>query len=72
VFLLLTGNSRYKQELIEKFSAFVEEKNGKFLGMLFVRRGRIYWQKTPDEVNQEVRDALQIRKNMWPAGANVN
>ncbi len=72
VFLLLTGNSRYKQELIDKFSALVEEKNGEFLGMLFVRRGRIYWQKTPDEVNKEVRDALELRHNNWPVTANAD
>ena len=23
------------------------------------RRGRIYWQKTPDEVHEEVREALE-------------
>jgi hypothetical protein len=66
VFLLTTGNSRLKEELIEKFSALVEAKNGKFLGKLFIRRGRIYWQKTPGEVNEEVRDALDARQKMWP------
>ncbi len=71
VFLLVTGNSRYKEELIGKFSTLVEKKKGKFLGMLFVRRGRIYWQKTSDEVNEEVRDALQVRHKIWPVTANV-
>jgi len=66
VFLLTTGNSRLKEELIEKFGTLVEEKNGKFLGKLFIRRGRIYWQKTPDEVNEEVRDALDARQKIWP------
>ena len=70
VFLLLTGNSRLKEELIGKFSTFVEEKNGKFLGKLFIRRGRIYWQKTPDDVIEEVRDALDARQKMWPVAAN--
>ena len=45
VFLLLTGNSRLKEELIDKFGKLVEKKNGRFLGKLFFRRGRIYWQK---------------------------
>jgi len=70
VFLLMTGNSRLKEELIGKFGTLVEEKNGKFLGSLFIRRGRIYWQKTPEEVNQEVRDALDARLRMWPMTAN--
>jgi flavodoxin len=67
VFMLTTGNSRLKEEFIEKFSALVEAKNGKFLGKLFIRRGRIYWQKTPGKVNEEVRDALDARQKMWPA-----
>jgi hypothetical protein len=70
VFLLMTGNSRLKEELIGKFSTLVEEKNGKFLGSLFIRRGRIYWQKTPDEVNAEVRGALGARQRMWSVTAN--
>ncbi len=65
VFLLMTGNSRFKEELIGKFGALVEKKNGKFLETLFVRRGRIYWQKTPDELNEEVRAALEARRRMW-------
>ena len=72
VFLLLTGNSRLKEELINKFSILVEEKNGKFLGRLFIRRGRIYWQKTPDEVNEEVREALGTILRLWPMTANTD
>ena len=66
VFLLMTGNSRLKEKLIGKFAKLVEEKNGRFLDTLFIRRGRIYWQKTPDEVNEEVREALDSRRGMWP------
>ena len=65
VFLVLTGNSRLKEELTGKFGSLVEEKNGRFLDTLFIRRGRIYWQKTPDEVNAEVREALDARREMW-------
>ncbi len=66
VFLIMTGNSRLKQELTGKFSTLVEEKNGRFLDTLFIQRGRIYWRKTPDEVNGEVRDALEARQRIWP------
>ena len=72
VFLLLTGNSRLKEDLIKKFSILVEEKNGKFLGKLFIRRGRIYWQKTPDDVNEEVREALGTSLRLWPTTANAD
>ena len=70
VFLLMTGNSRLKEELIGKFGTLVEEKQGKFLGSLFIRRGRIYWQKTSVEVKEEVREALKARQKMWPVTAN--
>jgi len=59
VFLMMTGNSRYKEQFIEKFAATVKNKNGNFLDMLFVRRGRIFWQKTPEEVNLEIKEALE-------------
>ena len=66
VFLMMTGNSRLKAELIDKFDALVEKNNGKFLDTLFIQRGRIYWQKTPNEVNEEVRQALESRNSIWP------
>ena len=67
VFLLMTGNSRLKEEFIVKFSELVKTKNGRFLGKVFIRRGRIYWQKTPKRVNEEVRSALKARRDIWPA-----
>ena len=66
---MMTGNSRLKKRFIDKFGSLVEEKNGKFLGSLFIRRGRIYWQKTPAEVAVEVRGALAARQGMWPVRA---
>ncbi len=65
VLLMMTGNSRYKEQAIHKFAALVNKQNGEFLEMLFIRRGRIFWQKTPDEINQEIRKALEGRKAMW-------
>jgi len=65
VFLMMTGNSRYKEQLTAKFAALVGKQNGKFLDMLFIRRGRIFWQKTPDEVNQEIQQALEDGKDLW-------
>jgi len=64
VFLMMTGNSRMTEERTGKFGILVEEKKGVFLDVLFIKRGRIYWQKTPDQVNKEVREALNERKEM--------
>ena len=65
VFLIMTGNSRKTDEKTGKFEALVKEKNGNLLDVLFVRRGRIYWQKTPEEVNSEVMNALNNREVIW-------
>lgn len=67
VFLIMTGNSRYEEEKIAKFQGWVEARNGRYLDMLFVQRGRIYWQKTQNEVNSEVFNALDSRKAQWRA-----
>ncbi|MCP4277871.1 MAG: hypothetical protein GY779_16115 [Gammaproteobacteria bacterium] len=65
VFLIMTGNSRMKDERTGKFGVLVEEKNGNFLGMLFIRRGRVFWQKTPKQVNKGVLVELKEREAMW-------
>lgn len=67
VFLLMTGNSRMKASLTSEFGDLVEKKGGRFLQWLFVRRGRIYWQKTPAEIRAEVRRGLRARRALWPA-----
>lgn len=66
VFLMVTGNSRLERELNDSFGDLVARRNGIFLEALFISRGRVYWQKSPTEVNEEVREALQERRSMWP------
>jgi flavodoxin len=61
VLLLMTGNSRYKAELIEPFEELVTSKGGTWEGLLFVERGRVLWQKSPEEVHAFVREALNAR-----------
>ena len=61
----MTGHSRKTDEKTGKFETLVKEKNGDLLDVLFVRRGRIYWQKTPEQVNNEVINALKEREDMW-------
>ncbi len=65
VFLAMTGNSRYKAELTGKFAELVAKQQGELLDTLFIRRGRIFWQKTPEEVSQEVNQAMLQRKELW-------
>ncbi|WP_205855308.1 flavodoxin family protein [Pseudomonas viridiflava] len=54
VVLVLTGNSRFKQEEIEAFSRLVEAQGGRLLDSIFIRRGRIYWQMNRTELLQAV------------------
>ena len=65
VFLIMTGNSKKTDEKTGKFETLVKEKNGNLLDVLFIQRGRIYWQKTPKQVNNEVVNSLKERKDMW-------
>jgi len=71
VFLIMTGNSRKTNEKTGKFGPLIEKQNGKFLDVLFVQRGRFYWQKTPAQVNKEVLDALKERKEIWSDMAEI-
>ncbi len=68
VFLLMTGNSRLTEERTGKFGALVEAQGGEYLGRHFVRRGRIYWQRTAEEVNTEVHEVLEVfrRERLGP------
>jgi flavodoxin len=70
VFLMMTGNSRMKEDRTGKFGALVEEKNGKFMDVLFISRGRVYWQKKPEEVNGEALEALKARMKIWAVEVN--
>jgi flavodoxin len=59
VFLIMTGNSRYKERFIDQFENLVTSKKGNFLDLLFIRRGRFLWQKKTDEINKEIRTAVE-------------
>ncbi len=63
VILIMTGNSRRKSELTDNFSTLVEQKNGVFINSFFIRRGRVFWQKTPEQVNTEVLEVLKKAPN---------
>jgi hypothetical protein len=62
VTLVLTGNSRYEQGEIDAFAARVEARGGRFVRHIFLRRGRIYWQKSRADLLREIRAELGAGK----------
>jgi flavodoxin len=58
VVLFNTFNSRFKDDELAEFRQLVEERGATWLEHLYVRRGRIYWQKSPADVRDELRQLL--------------
>jgi transposase len=54
-----TGNSRFEQAEIDAFGKRVEARGGRLIGHIFLRRGRIFWQKSREELLQEVRAEIE-------------
>jgi flavodoxin len=55
VVLCTTGNSRFEQSEIDAFAKRLEARGGELLRHVFLRRGRIYWQKSREELLDAVR-----------------
>jgi hypothetical protein len=55
VVLIMTGNSRFKQSEIDSFAGRIEAHVGRLTKYLFLRRGRIYWQKSREDLLKQVR-----------------
>ncbi|XAH25435.1 hypothetical protein AAFF27_09645 [Xylophilus sp. GW821-FHT01B05] len=55
VVLFTTGNSRFEQTEIDAFSKRIEAHGGRFVHHVFLRRGRIYWQMSREQLLDEVR-----------------
>jgi hypothetical protein len=58
VVLITTGNSRFEQAEIDAFAKRVAARGGHLIRHLFLRRGRIYWQKSREELLAEVREEM--------------
>ena len=56
--LVLTGNSRYEQSAIDAFAARVRARGGRLTRHVFLRRGRIFWQKSRAMLLYDVRRAF--------------
>ena len=59
VVLVMTGNSRYKQEGIDAFASRVQARGGRLVRHVFLRRGRILWQKSRETLLREVHEQLR-------------
>lgn len=67
VVLVTTGNSRFKQEEIDRFATRLEARGGQLTRHVFLRRGRIYWQLSREELLQRARAlALEFARTPQP------
>lgn len=53
VVLVTTGNSRYEQHHVDAFARRVTSRGGRLTRHVFLRRGRIFWQMSRDELLRE-------------------
>ncbi|WP_218005326.1 flavodoxin family protein [Hydrogenophaga palleronii] len=61
VVLVTTGNSRFEQSETDAFARAVEARGGHLVQHVFLRRGRIFWQKSREALLQEARIHLSER-----------
>ena len=62
VVLVTTGNSRFEQAEIDSFAKRVEAHCGRLVSHVFLRRGRIFWQKSREELLKGVRAEMEAFK----------
>lgn len=55
VVLVITGNSRYERDQIDAFGAHVALRGGRLARHVFLRRGRVFWQMSREELLHETR-----------------
>jgi flavodoxin len=59
VMLFSTGNSRFEQAAIDAFAKRVEAHGGRLIRHVFLRRGRIFWQKSREELLKAVQTEME-------------
>jgi hypothetical protein len=59
IVLVTTVNSRFEQSEIDVFGRRVEARGGRLINHLFLRRGRIYWQKSQEDLLTEARARIR-------------
>ena len=65
VILFNTFNSRFKPEKIQEFRQKIEEKGGKLVDHIYIRRGRVYYQKSGQELIEEAQTILDEKLSSW-------
>jgi flavodoxin len=65
VILFNTFNSRFKSEEIEKFREAIEKKGGSLINHIFIRRGRVYYQKSGEQIIGEFRKIVEEKMKVW-------
>jgi len=62
IVLVTTGNSRFEQAEIDAFAGRVEAHGGRLVRHVFLRRGRIFWQQSREELLEAVRVELEASR----------
>ncbi len=65
IILFNTFNSRFKPEKIQEFRRKIEEKGGKLVDHIYIRRGRVYYQKSGQELIREAQVLLDEKLGAW-------
>jgi hypothetical protein len=62
VVLVTTGNSRFEQTETNAFAKRVEAHGGRLVRHVFLRRGRIFWQMSREELLRAIRAELETSR----------
>ena len=65
VILFNTFNSRFKSEEIDEFGQKIEEKGGRLIDHIYVRRGRVYHQMNGEQLIEESREIVDKKMQEW-------
>ena len=65
VILFNTFNSRFKPEEIKLFQEVIEKKGGRLIDHIFIRRGRVYYQKSGEQLIGESQIILTNKVEEW-------
>lgn len=65
VILFNTFNSRFKSEEIEIFRGEIEKKGGRLIDHIFIRRGRVYYQKSGEQLLEESQEIIKDKMKEW-------
>ncbi len=65
VVLFNTFNSRFKEEEFAKFRELVEKRGGEVIDHVYIKRGRVIWQMSDEELVERSREIGEDRARRW-------